>query len=378
MNGKDIIRLSKSSLSIHEQLEVIKTLDSEFLGYGSICKEFEDDLSRFLGTNAISVNSGTTSLILSLQVSGIKTNDVVITPSLTYLATVQAITCLGAIPYFCDVDSSGHLSIDDIPDNIIKKSKAIIFMHYAGVEIKMNKLIAWAKNNNLRVIEDAAHSFGSKQHALKLGYRDFDFVCYSFDGIKNITTAEGGCICAKNVSDQNRLKDIRLLGVIGDTKKRQSNKRTWEPNVIEQGWRAHMSNVNAAIGIAQLNRSDELWAKRKWIANYYFKNLKKYDNFLKIIIPNEEGIVPHIYPIVIFDENKLKKVFNSFKRNLIQYGRHYYPCHKLDFFKEFPRSSLKNTNYLYDHLISLPIHPDLTKNQQDFILKVLIENILDK
>ncbi len=377
MKESKLIRLSKSSLSIHEQLELIKTLDNEFLGYGDVTKRFEDSLSKSLGTNAIAVNSGTSALILSLQIAGISKDDIVIAPSFTYLATIQAITALGAIPYFCDVSLKGHISIEKIPSDLIHKAKAIIVMHYGGVEIEMKCLLKWAEDNKLRVIEDAAHSFGSTQYCKKIGERDFDFVCYSFDGIKNITTAEGGCICAKNKNDQLRLKDIRLLGVKGDTKKRQLNLRTWEPEVSEQGWRAHMSNVNAAIGIAQLNRSRELWEKRKTLANFYYENLINYSDFLRLIIPKDNGVVPHIYPIVILSEVKLKKIFKAFKANSIQYGRHYFPCHKLDFFKNYPHTNLKNTTYLYEHLISIPLHCDLTRDQQIFVIETLIRNIKD-
>jgi len=377
MKESRLIRLSKSSLSIHEQLEVIKTIDSEFLGYGDVSKRFEEDLTKSLGTNAIAVNSGTTALILSLQVAGISKDDIVIAPSFTYLATIQAITALGAKPYFCDVSLNGHLSTKKIPSDLIKKAKAIIVMHYGGVELEMKRLLKWARENKLRVIEDSAHSFGSTQFSNKIGDRDFDLVCYSFDGIKNITTAEGGCICAKNKNDQQRLKDIRLLGVKGDTKKRQLNLRTWEPEVSEQGWRAHMSNVNAAIGIAQLNRSKELWEKRKKLANFYYENFINYSDLLRLIIPKDEGVVPHIYPIVIFSEEKLKLIFKAFKANSIQYGRHYFPCHRLDYFKNYSHNDLKNTNYLYEHLISIPLHCDLSRNQQIFVIDNLIKNIKD-
>ena len=135
VKNSNLIRLSKSSLSVHEQLEVIKTLDSEFLGYGEVTKRFEDKLSEFFGMNSISVNSGNTALILSLQIAGIKNGDIVLVPSFTYLATVQSITALGAIPYFWDV-TAGHLSIDDIPSDLLI-AKAIIFVHYGGVEIDM-------------------------------------------------------------------------------------------------------------------------------------------------------------------------------------------------------------------------------------------------
>ena len=278
---------------------------------------------------------------------------------------------------FCDVNLNGHLSLKNIPNDLISKAKAIIFVHYGGVEIDMKKSMKWARKNQLRVIEDSAHSFGSTQYYKKLGDRDFDFVCYSFDGIKNITTAEGGCVCAKNKNDQLRLKDIRLLGVKDDTNKRQLNLRTWEPKVSEQGWRAHMSNVNAAIGIAQLNRSKELWAKRKYIANYYYQKLKEFSDHLNLIIPNDKGIVPHIYPVIIFDKVKLNKIFSSFKSNFIQYGRHYFPCDNLEFFKDYPKCSLKNTYYLYNHLISLPLHCDLTDDDLNIVINTLINNLIN-
>ncbi len=365
------IRLSKSSLGIHEQLEVIKALDSEYLGYGSVAKQFEDQLNSFLGTSACVVNSGTSALILALQVANVSFEDIVIVPSLTYLATAQAITALGAIPFFCDVDLNGHLSLDNISEELSHKAKAIITVHYAGVEMEMTEVLKWARKNDIRVIEDAAHSFGSTQYSSSLSKRDFDLVCYSFDGIKNITTAEGGCICAKSSEDQIRLQDIRLLGVKGDSSNRHLNTRTWEPNVTEQGWRAHLSNVNAAIGLAQLNRSSEMWSRRRKIGISYFNKLINLSDQLRPIIPINEGIIPHIYPIIIYNLDLLDNICISFRENFIEYGRHYYPCHKLDYFSKYNKTSLSNTNYIFDHSISLPMHCDLTDKDIDNILNIL-------
>ena len=363
-----MIRLSRSALSIHESILVNQVLDSGFLGAGEFTQRFESELSDFLQSQVTVVNSGTTALILALQVAGVQSGEIVIVPSLTYLATIQAITALGAIPFFVDINKFGQIDPSKIPKEALISAKALIPVHYAGREIDLSYIFSLSDKYGFRVIEDSAHSFGSVNIS-PLNERRYDLVCYSFDGIKNITSAEGGAVCSFNTQDHQRLQNIRFLGVIGDSDKRSRNKRTWSPQVIEQGWRAHMSNVNAAIGLAQLKRRNELWSRRKSLSSTYHHCFSSSTNFSPLL-PNDNRIVPHIYPVYT-NNHSLDVIINHLSAHDIEVGRHYYPNHYLDFFSGFPSGDLSITEDFYRNTLSLPLHPLLEQSDVNTILAAL-------
>ena len=183
-------------------------------------------------------------------------------------------------------------------------------VHYAGGVGALDDIYIFAKKYGLRVIEDAAHAFGTVYNKKRVGSFG-DISCFSFDGIKNITSGEGGCIVSNDSRLINKIEDLRLLGVINDSKKRYEGKRSWIFDVMDQGWRSHMSNIMAAIGIEQLKRIDYLFLKRKTLAKMYDQFLRKIDN-IALYTHDYDDVVPHIYVIRIsglksFD--KLKRVY---------------------------------------------------------------------
>ena len=249
-----IIRLSKSCLSIKEKKSVKKILDEEFLGMGPEVQKFEKELEKFFGRKVVCFNSGTAALQIALQASGIKNNDEVIVPSLTYVATYQAISATGAKPIICDINQHNlQISLDDIKRKISKKTKAIIPVHFSGSVGDLNNIYSFAKKNNLKIIEDAAHAFGTIYKNKKIGSFG-QIACFSFDGIKNITSGEGGCLVTNDNKIIKYSKDARLLGVSNESSKRYLGHRSWINDVKIQGWRYHMSDMNAGIGRAQLER----------------------------------------------------------------------------------------------------------------------------
>ena len=262
------IRLSKSSLSNKEKEAVMRILDEEYLGMGKEVKVFEDNLTEFFGRPAVCVSSGTAALHLSLQASGIGFGDEVLVQSLTYIATIQAITATGAKPIFCDVNKYNmNIDLNDVKNKISAKTKAIVPVHYAGSAGEIDDLYELANDFKIHVIEDAAHAFGSYHKGKRIGSFG-NISCFSFDGIKNITSGEGGCIVSANKNFIENVKDIRLLGVQKDSDKRYSNNRSYDFDVSEQGWRYHMSNIMAAIGNIQLERFDKLNSTRKLVERY--------------------------------------------------------------------------------------------------------------
>ena len=370
-----IIKLSKSSISDEEKKAVLRVLDNEYLGMGPEVKNFESDLSKYFNREAICVSSGTAALHLALQACNIKMGDEVLVPSFTYLATFQAISATGAIPISVDIDKDLMLiDINDCKNKITKKRKAIIPVHYASNPCDMSKLLHIKEEYNIRIIEDAAHAFGSFYKGNKIGSFG-DITCFSFDGIKNITSGEGGAITSDDKELLQKIKDARLLGVINDTEKRYKKTRSWSYDVVSQGWRYHMSDIMASIGRVQLKKFPVVSKKRKKIANIYIKQLKKNKN-IKLIHKQIDQIVPHIFPVII-----LKKInINILRTKLLSFGIetgiHYFPNHELSYYKTPENNTLNNTNIIKDKILSLPLHVDLLDDELFYICDTL-DNILN-
>ncbi|MDC0425433.1 DegT/DnrJ/EryC1/StrS family aminotransferase [Pelagibacteraceae bacterium] len=364
-----MIRLSKSSITHKDIGSVVKVLQKEYLGMGENVKIFEDKLKLFFKRSVVCVSSGTSALQLALQAIGVKKNDEVIVPSLTYVSTFQAIKACNAIPIAVDINLKDlNFSLDDIKKKISKKTKCIIPVHYAGSAGNLSSLLDFAKKNKIRIIEDAAHSFGTIYKKNLIGSFG-DISCFSFDGIKNITAGEGGCVVTKDKKVINYIKDSRVLGIKNESKKRYKNEKGTYPKVEIQGWRYHMSNIMAALGSSQLDRIKKISKVRQSLATYYQKKL---ENNPKIILLDHDYrfVVPHIFVIRLknFNEKNRNNVMKQLKNKKIETGFHWYPNHLLKYFASNKKISLKNTEIAFNEIITLPLHLDLKKKDVDYII----------
>ncbi len=365
-----MIRLSKSSLNEKEKQSVMGVLDREYLGMGVEVQKFEKNLSVFFNRPALCVVNGTAALHLALQACGIGSGDEVLVQSLTYIASFQAISATGAKPIACDiVPETITLDLNDAEKRLTSKTKAIMPVHYSGGVGQLNKIYDFAKEHNLRIIEDAAHAFGSSYKGKRVGSFG-DIACFSFDGIKNITSGEGGCIVTEDEFILQKVQDARLLGVEKDTEKRYSESRSWDFDVTEQGWRYHMSNIMAAIGIVQLDRFQEIQEKRRNLATHYTYCLKDNSNF-SFIDHDYSVVVPHIFPIQIRDPFDRDKLIRAMAEAGVQTGYHYHPNHLLTLYSKKPPHFLPNTETIFPTLLTLPLHEDLSFQDVDFISSTL-------
>ena len=256
----------------------------------------------------------------------------------------------------------------------IKQSKQPIIISGGGVLYSEaeKELSDFAKKHNLRVIEDAAHAFGSEYKGQRIGFLG-DIVCFSFDGIKNITSGEGGCVVSSDENIISAIKNSRLLGVHNDTENRFEGLRTWNPDVTSQGWRYHMSDLMAAIGRVQLKNFEYLKNKRQQLAKIYISLLNN-NPFIKTNTHDYTKIVPHIFVIEVSDEIDRDKLIAYLLKHGIPTGLHYKPNHLLSFFKtDF---TLKNTEKIYSKIITLPLHPDLEDSDIHFISKKIKDGVL--
>ena len=356
-----IIRLSKSCIGDAEKQAVLGVLDREHLGMGVEVQQFEDALSEFFGRQTVCVINGTAALHLSLQACGVGPGDEVLVPSLTYVASFQAISATGALPVACDINEETYLlDLVDAEKRITKNTKAIMPVHYTGGVGDLNVIYEFANKYNLKVIEDAAHAFGTTFNNKRVGSFG-DIVCFSFDGIKNITSGEGGCIVTDDETILEKVRDARLLGVEKDTNKRYADERSWNFETTTQGWRYHMSNIMAAIGIEQLKRFPLYAKKRQQLAIQYDQLFTDHSS-IQPLPRDYKTVVPHMYVVRIFGMKNRKEIQQKMLEKGVQVGYHYQPNHWLSYFKNDKALPLSVTESVFPEIMSLPLHPDLSNN----------------
>ncbi|HEY2343210.1 MAG TPA: DegT/DnrJ/EryC1/StrS family aminotransferase [Chthoniobacteraceae bacterium] len=364
-----LIRLSKSSTSEAEATAAAEAVRRAALGMGGEVNAFEQELAEFLGGNrqVICVSTGTAALQLAVQACGIGPGDEVLVPTLTFVASFQAISATGATPVACEVRASdGYLDVADAAGRITEKTKAIMPVHYASNLGAIGEVYALAQQHRLRVIEDAAHAFGGLDQGQRVGATG-DVVCFSFDGIKNITSAEGGAIVTGDSDVAEHAKNARLLGVVKDTEKRYSGQRSWEFDVVEQGWRYHMSNVYAAIGRVQLGRLRKEFGPRRMQLAQRYEDLLSGLPGVRTLRLDYENIIPHIFLIFIAGE-KRDAVRAAMTAQEIETGIHYKPNHLLSLYGG-GAISLPVAEQLYAEMLTLPLHFELTDAEQDRVVE---------
>ncbi len=368
--NKKAIKLSKSVVDMKEVNAVRHVmLEVGYFGMGGEVKAFESELKKFLRTKGevACVNTGTSALHLAVA-AVTKPGDEVLVQSLTYLSDFQAIRAAGAVPVACEIDPKNvTIDLKDAERKLTRKTKAIIPVHYAGDPGDLTKIYTFARKHRLRVIEDAAHAFGTV-HKGKLVGSFGDIVCFSFDPIKNITSGDGGAVVTADKRVLRYVRDARLLGVMGDSEKRYKGERSWEFDVVRQGYRYHMTNISAAIGRTQLKKFGKFKKKRQSLSKRYYRLLAN-ANGIVLFKTDYRSVVPHIYPIRV-----LGGLRDALREHLakqgIETGIHYYPSHLLSYFRKrgvaFPV-----TEQIYSELLSLPLHPDVTKDEQDRVIRAI-------
>jgi len=366
-----MIRLSKSIVGQLEAAAAAKVIvEDGYLGMGQAVQRFELELQEYLGVkHVMCVNSGTAALHLAVQALGLGIGDEVLVQSLTFVSDFQAISATGAKPIACEIiPQNGTIDLADTAKRLSTRTKAIMPVHYASNPGDLDAIYAFAKENNLRVIEDAAHAFGCYYKGKKIGSFG-DIACFSFDGIKNITSGEGGAVATNDDQIAELVKNARLLGVEKDTEKRFSGERSWESDVRHQGYRYHMSNILAAIGSVQLSRfENEFRPKRIALAKQYRERLKSVEQIQ--LLQGEPGdIVPHIFSVRVLNGQR-DALRQYLTEQEIQTGIHYLPNHLLTYYGA-KKGTLPITEQFYREIISLPLHPGLTACEMNNVLQAI-------
>ena len=366
-----MIKVSKACCGEEELAQVKEAFDYGYFGLAYKVNEFEQKVQEYLGTtrHVVAVVNGTAALRIALDACGIGKGDEVILPSFTFVATVQAVIETGATPVFCDIHRDTFLvDVEDIKKKITEKTKAIIPVHYSGAVCDMDALLKIKEETGIRIVEDAAHAFGSSYHGKKVGSFG-DITCFSYDSIKPMTCGEGGAVIVNEDALDDLLRVKRLLGIdrktmhVADWKK-----RSWKYDVPVQGYRYHMSNINAGIGLAQLQKLDTFIARRRQVAHLYKELLSDIPG---IVLPNYDvdEISSFMYVIKVLD-GKRDQLKTFFMENDIETGISYIPIHSFTLFKN-DNCKLPVTEEIYEEILSLPMHFGLTDDDVRTVSNVL-------
>jgi dTDP-4-amino-4,6-dideoxygalactose transaminase len=307
-----------------------------------------------------------------MKLCNIKEGDEVICPSLTFVATVNSIRYVQAIPVFADIKSYEDLTIDplDIENKITSKTKAIVVMHYGGFACNMDTILSISKKYNLKVIEDACHGPLSEFNGKKLGTIG-DVGCFSFFSNKNISTGEGGMITTNDSELYERGKLLRSHGMTSLSYERSKGHST-SYDVVDLGYNYRMDDIRASIGIVQLEKLENDIKKRAEIRKIYIEELSEIENVIVPFKDFKEISSNYIFPIVLKNSNFEKR--NSVRSKLaeagIQTSVHYPAVHRFSIYKEF-YSELPKTDYVTDNLITLPMYGKLSKDDIVYISQTI-------
>ena len=336
---------------------------------GSDVRDFEMALKDYLGAgdrHVISVSTGHAALHLAMLMAGVSPGDEVITPAFNNIADFQAILATGAQPVFCDIDNDS-LCIDlaKAEQLVSPRTKAIIVMDYDCVLADHDRAAELSKKYGFRIIHDAAHSLGSKYRGRAIG--SFSDICmFSFDPVKTITCIDGGVLVVRTEEEAKKIQEMRLIGMTQPADVMYQNKRAWTYDVRQLGFRYHMANVHAAMGLAQLKKMSEISSTRRDACRYYNARLKEIP---EIVLPKTDftDITPFLYYIRVpaGQRDKLREFLST---RGIDTGIHWQPGHWFSLFSQCRRGDLTITDRVGNEILSLPLHSKMLQNDLDLVI----------
>jgi perosamine synthetase len=366
------IRLFKPSVGSDELVEIKKTFDDSWIGYGQKVKKFEDQWKDKFNTKyAIAVNSCTAALHASLAINNFKKGKKVLVPAITFSATAACVLYCGLEPIFVDINKYDlNLNFEDLKNKYTKDCVAIIPVHFGGHPCEMEKIIPWAKKKKLIVIEDCAETCGGEYKKKKLGTWG-DFGCFSFEEKKIMTTGDGGMICTNNENFAKLLRSFTFHGWDKDPFLRHKKSsynfskkfKHWDYDVKILGYKYNMNDLMASIGLAQLKKINWLNSSRTKLIRLYIKEFKNLKN-IKITLPY--NLNKSSYWMFTIRCKKRDKLIEFLKKNGVSTSVHLKPLPFLKIYKKF-KNKISNANKIWKELITLPLFPDMTFSQVKYI-----------
>ena len=369
--------LSRPTISKETVNEVVKVLESGWLATGPMTQKFESELSKyFTGRTVACFTSATAGLHASLIAIGIKPGDEVITTPLTFVATANVIAMLGARPVFVDIErDSFNIDVKKIEEACTEKTKAIMPVHYAGLPVDLDPLYEIAKRRNLRVIEDSAHAVGTSYKGRRIGTFG-DIQVFSFHPIKNMTSGEGGCVVLDSSSEMKTLGLQRFHGIDRSIWDRFSKNGSTYYDVVFPGFKSNMSDIQAAIGLHQLEEVEMMNERRRHLANRYREAFADMGDKLTMQgIPQYDFVHSgHLFPICLVDEKKRDNFMSFLKENSVGTTPYYTPLHLFSYYQKefgFKKGDFPEAEYVGERIVCLPLYYSLQEAEQDYIIEMV-------
>ena len=352
---------------------VVDVLKSDYLTTGPKIAEFEQIVADYVGAKyAVAISNGTSALHAACFAAGIGPGDEVITTPLTFAASANCVLYCGGTPVFADVDARTYnIDPEDIKRKITDKTRAIIAVHLAGQPCDMDEIHSIAREHNLVVIEDGAHALGSVYKGKKLGSLS-DMTTFSFHPVKPITTGEGGMIVTDNESLYKKLLLFRSHGITRDDSLMNRNDGPWFYQQLDLGYNYRITDIQCALGCSQMKKLDRFLKRRKEIVARYNEAFAGCNNIVTPYQLPETESGWHLY-IVQIKKHDRKKVFETLRECGIGVNVHYIPVYMHPYYQEhgYENVHCRNAEEVYSHIISLPLYPGLSIEQQEYVIRTL-------
>lgn len=340
---------------------------------GAVTQQFEQAFAAYVGAkHAIAVTNATAALHLACVVAGLGPGDEVILPSLTFVATANAVRYTGATPVFADIGGEQDLNIsyEAIERAITGRTRAILVMHYGGYACDMPGILRFAKEHHLTVIEDAAHAVGSELAGRKLGTWG-DVGCFSFFSNKNMTTGEGGMIVTDNDSYAERLHRLRSHGMTTLTWDRHKGHAS-SYDVVDLGYNYRIDEIRAALGVVQLEKLDANNDRRRRLTQIYRDALHEFAPQVTVPFANHVGVsAAHLLPILLPSDMNKPSFMEEMKARKVQTSFHYPPIHTFTAYQAFDGDSLPITEAVAAREVTLPLYPTLREDDVVMVAEVV-------
>lgn len=372
------------SIGEEEIRAVADTLRSGWITTGPQTIRFEEEFAAYVGApHAVACSSGTAALHLAIRAFGIGPDDEVITTPYTFVASTETILYVGAKPVFVDVDPATlNIDAEGVEAAITPKTKAILPVHIAGYPCEMGRLTEIARRHGIRVLDDAAHALPTSFGGRKIGAIG-DASAFSFYATKNLTTGEGGMVTTDDPRVAEKMRILRLHGIQGDAWKRYTKGGRWFYEVVDQGYKYNMSDLQSAMGRIQLGRLDDLDLVRREHDRLYRRAFADLPLFLQPEDDEERRSALHLF-IVRLDPLrttwKREALIDALRERGIFTSVHFIPVHLHPYYRDlgYRRGMFPNAEDAYDQAITLPFYPAMPRPSLERLLEVMRELLLSK
>lgn len=368
-----MIPYGKQTIEQDDIQAVVDVLKSDFLTTGPKIAEFEQTGADYVGAKyAVAISNGTSALHAACFAAGIGPGDEVITTPLTFAASANCVLYCGGTPVFADVDPKTYnIDPEDIRRKITDRTKAIIAVHLAGQPCDMDAIHSIAREHGLIVIEDGAHALGSVYKGKKVGSMS-DMTTFSFHPVKPITTGEGGMIVTDNEDFYKKMILFRSHGITRDDSMMTRNDGPWFYQQFDLGYNYRITDIQCALGCSQMKKLDRFLARRKEIVARYNEAFADCDNIITPYQLSDTESGWHLYIVQVKNCDR-RQVFENMREKGIGVNVHYIPVYMHPYYQEhgYENVHCANAEEIYSHIISLPLYPGLTSEQQDYVIDTL-------